>query len=110
MRLYYAADNTYSTSVSSGFANTWYVLAFSSRAFRDEYVASSPRLATRDVTKREALRYLPTDSAPVPFSGQFRAIVESWEWENEAIPGCVGSVETVGCYCVNHGRIVRRFH
>lgn len=46
MTTFYAADNSYGSETDAGFYNTSYVIAFPSKAARDEYVAASPRCST----------------------------------------------------------------
>ncbi len=84
----FAANNTYATETSTGFANTWYVLAFEDQESRDAYVAKAHGLAVKAITKSEISRYV---AAPKPFSGAKRAIgIAATEW-----PGLIGEV----CVC-----------
>lgn len=84
----FAANNTYSNETSTGFANTWYVLAFEDAASRDAYVANAKGLAVKAMAKTDISRYVP---APKPFSGAKRAIgLAAVE-----IPGLIGEV----CIC-----------
>lgn len=71
--MFYAATNSYASETSTGFANTWGVLAFSTRAARDAYVASATDLATRAITRREITQYV--SRKPRPFTGE-RYIIE----------------------------------
>jgi hypothetical protein len=66
--MFYAAINTYATETSSGFANTWGVLAFETRAARDSYVRSRADLATRAVTRKEIPQYV--NGEIKPFTGE----------------------------------------
>jgi len=55
--MYYASINAYGSETSSGFANTWSVKAFSTKAERDEYVrAHALRLDVNKITRAEAVR------------------------------------------------------
>ena len=56
-KLYYAADNTFGTSVSWGFANTWYLIAFDSLSERNTYVRESKILTTRKVNASDIGKY-----------------------------------------------------
>lgn len=51
---YYAIGNTYKSETSSGFANTEYVVTFSTRRDRDEWVKNHPQ-AVRACTREEAI-------------------------------------------------------
>lgn len=55
--MYYAAKNTYASATDIGFANTWYVLGFATKAMRDLHVKNASDLATRAITTREFKRY-----------------------------------------------------
>lgn len=84
----FAANNRYATDTSTGFANTWYVLAFEDQLSRDEYVRRAQGLAVKAIAKAEISRYVP---APKPFSGAKRAIgLAAVE-----LPGLIGEV----CVC-----------
>lgn len=50
---YYAEDNVFGTSTSHGFANTWFVLMFTDKKERDEYVDNSRRLTTRVIKAKD---------------------------------------------------------
>jgi len=54
---YYAADNHYGNESSIGFANTWYVLAFASKAARDDFVDGSDKASTRAIKASEIKQY-----------------------------------------------------
>lgn len=71
--MFYAAINTYATETSTGFANTWGVLAFETRAARDYYVNSRFDRATRTITRKEIPQYI--NGEIKPFSGA-RYIIE----------------------------------
>ena len=58
MKRYYGATNSYASATSVGFANTWIVYAFRSRAERDEWVSNATDRATRAITRREIPKYL----------------------------------------------------
>jgi hypothetical protein len=66
-RMYYAIANRYGSPTSEGFANTWAVFAFTTKASRAAFVENDTRMGTRQVARREIGRYLP---AVRPFSGQ----------------------------------------
>lgn len=84
----FAANNLYATDTSTGFYNTWHVLAFEDKQSRDQYVANSKGMAVKAIAKSEISRYVP---APKPFSGAKRAIgLALSEW-----PGLIGEV----CVC-----------
>ena len=55
--MYYAAVNSYATETSIGFANTWGVLGFATKAMRDAYVKRATDLATKPITSRELRDY-----------------------------------------------------
>ena len=57
MRTYYAADNHYGSETDLGFANTWYVISFASKAARDAYVANSEKRSTRAIRAGEVRQY-----------------------------------------------------
>jgi hypothetical protein len=54
---YYAETNHYGNETSVGFANTWLVLAFESKAERDAFVESheNKNLSTAAITRKEAI-------------------------------------------------------
>ena len=84
----FAANNSYATDTSTGFYNTWYILAFEDQKSRDEYVAKAQGMAVKAIAKAEISRYVP---APKPFTGARRAIgLAASEW-----PGLIGEV----CVC-----------
>lgn len=85
----YAANNSYGNETSTGFANTWYVLAFDSAAHRDAYIDASKSLAARPISRSQIRQYV---EAPKPFSGARRAIGIA---ARDDIPGLVGEV----CVC-----------
>ena len=55
--MYYAAVNSYATSTSVGFANTWSVIGFQTRAMRAAYIQSADDLATRAILSKEIRSY-----------------------------------------------------
>lgn len=55
--MFYAAVNSRATETSVGFANTWSVLGFATRAMRDAYVRRATDLATRAITSKEVGTY-----------------------------------------------------
>jgi hypothetical protein len=56
-KTYYAADNEYGNEFDCGFSNTWYVIAFTSKKARDEYVRTSKAKSTRAIKAREIKKY-----------------------------------------------------
>ena len=97
MTIYYAATNSYASTTSVGFANTWNVLGFHSKAARDAFVESRDDMATRAITKREVTRYASNYvlsrneyNKPTPFSGQFWGLVSVyWQAEPDGYAGHV---------------------
>lgn len=55
--MYYAAINTHATETSIGFANTWGVIGFSTKAMRDAYVQRATDQATQAITAKEVAKY-----------------------------------------------------
>lgn len=55
--MFYAAINSYATETSVGFANTWGVIGFATKAQRDEYVAEAEDLATKGIKAGEIRNY-----------------------------------------------------
>lgn len=47
---FYAAENSYGSATSHGFANTWYAIRFDSRQERDEWVARRKTLTAEACT------------------------------------------------------------
>lgn len=86
MRRYYAANNYYGSPTATGFANTWFVLAFSTRVARDHYVQESGALPCRAIRREEVSRYVMR--RPEPFTRQRYALVTA----PNTIPGCIGEV------------------
>ena len=85
MTMFYAAINSYATETSTGFSNTWGVLAFETKAARDSYIADASDLATRSIARKEIGKYL---GEIKPFCGQ-RFMIGLTARE---IDGCVGEV------------------
>lgn len=101
--MYYAAINSYGSTTSRGFANTWNVLVFNTKRNRDNYVAlkSETNITARAIKKSEITSLLNhwldkynRMAAPKPFSGEYWGILPDWE---PNIPGFVGYVEV----CLN---------
>ena len=89
---YYAADNLYSSETSVGFANTWFVIAFSSKKSRDQFVMERKGVAIRPIKRSEISRY--TDHIK-HFSGMRKAIavnISPYDEYVEDIPGMIGQV------------------
>lgn len=55
--MFYAAVNSRASETSVGFANTWGVLGFATKAMRDAYVQRSTDMATRSITSKEVGKY-----------------------------------------------------
>lgn len=55
--MFYAAVNSRATETSIGFANTWSVLGFATKAMRDAYVRRATDMATRSITSKEVGTY-----------------------------------------------------
>lgn len=55
--MFYVAENHYSSETSIGFANTWYVVGFATRAARDAHVAQAKDMATRAIKAAEIRLY-----------------------------------------------------
>lgn len=55
--MYYAAVNSYANETSVGFANTWSVIGFATRATRDAYVEIATDMATRAISAAEMRKY-----------------------------------------------------
>jgi hypothetical protein len=92
--MFYAAINTYATELDTGFANTWGVLAFETRAARDEYVKGATDLATRSITKDDIKHYV---RAVRPFTCERYIIAHTPQTIDGSGPsGLIGEV-TVGC-------------
>ena len=68
---YFAATNSYSSETSIGFANTWSVYVFDSKAKRDQYVSQATDISTRAICKKEIKNYV---DAAKPFCGLSRRI------------------------------------
>lgn len=84
----FAANNSYATDTSTGFSNTWFVLAFADQQSRDHYVSQAQGLAVKAIAKADIRRYV---KAPKPFTGERRAVgLAASEW-----PGLIGEV----CVC-----------
>lgn len=75
MKLYYAADNGFSSETDVGFFNTWYILAFDSKITRDKYVRESRQLGAHAIKKNKIKEYL--RDKPRPFTKERYAIVLS---------------------------------
>lgn len=73
--MYYAADNFYASPTTVGFANTWFVSGFATRAARDAYVADSDGMAARAITRRELRKYAERDTIPHGFDAGRSAMV-----------------------------------
>jgi hypothetical protein len=52
--MYYAQCNSYASETNTGFANTWIVISFDSRADRDAFVEQDCRLGTESITLAKA--------------------------------------------------------
>lgn len=85
MKKYYAANNTFGTESSFGFANTWFVLAFSNKVDRDNYVDCCSEVSATKIKRSEIKEYV---DKPKPFSGKSRVIACG----SHEIKGCIGEV------------------
>lgn len=99
---FFAAENT------QGFANTWGVYAFATRAARDKYVEQRDGRMNpyhgkitdcRAIPKNRATKYATNYSItrnelvrPAPFSGQCWIIQDALPYDCDAIPGLVGQL------------------
>lgn len=54
---YYAADNSYGSSTSHGFANTWFVVVFDNKESRDAWVEQSNNLTRKAIKREEVIKY-----------------------------------------------------
>jgi len=57
LNMFYLAKNYYSTPTSIGFANTWYVVGFPTRAARDAHVLKCPNLATQAIKANDLRKF-----------------------------------------------------
>jgi hypothetical protein len=55
--MYYAAENSYATDTSVGFANTWGAVGFPTKRMRDVYVVRATDMTTRSIKASELKRY-----------------------------------------------------
>jgi hypothetical protein len=53
-RHFYAAENSYGSATSFGFANTWYAIRFDSRQERDEWVSRQNTLTAEKCSAKAA--------------------------------------------------------
>jgi hypothetical protein len=67
MRKFFAAYNQYGSETSIGFANTWEVIAFTSKKARDEFVENSNDISFRKIKKKEIGYYV---GGIKPYSGE----------------------------------------
>ena len=91
--MYYAANNSFGSETSIGFANTWDVLAFDTKANRDDYVENG-NLSTRAIKRNQVTGYI--YHSPEPFTTQHYALVNHYEFCPDymtAPKGYVGHVE-----------------
>jgi hypothetical protein len=92
--MFYAADNHYGSDTSTGFANTWYVLAFADKNSRNEYVDHRPNLSARAIKRPHIGKFLP--KRPRPFTGERYAITRPLWLADDALllpEGFVGYVD-----------------
>jgi len=94
MKRYYAADNYYGNETSTGFYNTWRVIAFSSKAARDAWVEDHySDMSVRAIKRDEALHYVKRggDRQPMPFTTEFWGIVKPiYCTDLDGVEGCLG--------------------
>ena len=88
--MFYAADNQYSNETSTGFANTWMVLAFENRKTRDAWVQDQSGLAARAITRADIANYV--NRVPKPFTGECYAVTIGGLTDRN-VPGFVGYVD-----------------
>ena len=100
--MFYAADNHYSDETGVGFVNTWYVLAFETRTWRDEYVRTAAGMAARAILKSEVTRYVTAggNRGPRPFTGEYFGIDDRlYRYSEQDAPhGLLGEVSVIDPY------------
>jgi hypothetical protein len=100
--MFYAAINSYANETSTGFANTWGVLAFETRADRDAYVSSRDDLSTQPIARKDIPHYI--NGEIKPFSGARYIIQHTGQTIDDSGPtGLIGEV-AIG-YSSDAGRI-----
>jgi len=90
--MFYAAINTYGSESSTGFANTWNVLAFHDKQSRDAFVNATNRQDIRAITRKDIPRYV---EQPKPFSGHRRVLLppdRMFLYKYADTPGIAGQI------------------
>ena len=92
MLRFFAKDNHYGSQTSEGFGNTYYVLAFDSKAARDAYVESrrEQSIAAGPVLKKDVTTFV--SSTPRRYSTEYYGIADV-SGRAALIDGCIGYVE-----------------
>lgn len=74
---YYAKANQYGSDTSVGFANTWYVAGFATKAARDAWVdAHTDRLDVESITRAEAEKLVdPANRARAKRGGELADVI-----------------------------------
>ena len=114
--MFYAATNSYASSVSMGFDNTWSVLAFNSKKSRDAFVDNASDMATKAI-KRDRATYYATNycvssnktNAPRPFSGEHWAIMDL-NVNYDGVEGYVGEVVCASSDDILMSYYVKKFY
>jgi hypothetical protein len=89
VRKYYSAHNHYATDTSLGFANTWYVIAWSSTAARAACLNSCDDWASRKIRRDQIRKYT---KEVKPFSGEGYRLDDSVEYSENPSNGMLGCV------------------
>ena len=103
MKLFYSAESAHGSDSSRGFANDKIVKAFDSKARRDSYVENSRNISCKAIMRGEAIKYAKNyneTNAPKPFSGEYWAIIEPYEWisRHDGFIGTLGVASGNGKY------------
>jgi len=101
MKKYYAAENHYGSDISHGFYNTWYIMAFDSKAHRDEWVESRNTLTAQPIKREHCTDWLLTHDCegPHPFTRE-RWILDPWGYGTPEPPeGFVGTLTVDRGHC-----------
>ena len=103
--MYFAAENSYGSPSSTGFSNTWEVLAFDSKLNRDNWVDSRKTLSARAIARKDIHKYV---DAPRPFSGEFRGILDEFPYNFDPPEGFIGTVDVLDNNYFTAKRLNRR--
>jgi len=111
---YYAANNSYGSDTSIGFANTWNVLVFDTKESRDAYVDDG-NLSTRAIRRDEVTKYAANwhmnrneTIEPKPFSGEYWGICDELDYTDTEIQGYVGHIRV--CDPSDRWNVIERFY